>query len=155
MQSIESLCPAGSRSSVFELGFCTIAVVSENTAEVVIHEGVEVSESMVDQCLDVLRASLQVPFCLLVNECHSHSYDFHAQMALGRIDEVLAVALVSDKPLMDMAACSLMRLPRPTRWPMAVFSSRDDALALLNAMQRDDKERPDSENEFSLKLGTG
>jgi hypothetical protein len=38
---------------------------------------------------------------------------------------------------------------------MAVFSSRDDALALLNAMQRDDKARPDSENEFSLKLGTG
>ncbi|MCB1690284.1 MAG: hypothetical protein KDI33_17430 [Halioglobus sp.] len=124
----------------FDLGFCTIDIVSENIAEIVIKEGVEVTGAMVEQCLGVLRGVLEAPFCLLVNECNSHSYDFRAQTALGATDDLLAVALVSEKPLMDMAACCLMRQPRPTHWPMAVFSNREDALALLNALQGGRKE---------------
>tara|TARA_R110000850_G_scaffold239023_1_gene363795 strand:- start:506 stop:775 length:270 start_codon:yes stop_codon:yes gene_type:complete len=89
---------------------------------------------MVEQCFSVLRQSLATPFCLLVNECNSHSYDFRAQTALGAIDELLGVALVSDKPQMDIAVCSMMRLPRPTHWPMAVFSNREDALSMLKAL---------------------
>ena len=119
-----------------ELDFCTIAIMSENVAEIVVHQGVEVSSAMVEQCFALVRKSLRAPFCLMVNERNSHSYDFGAQTALGAIDDLLAVALVSEKPLMDMAACCLMRQPRPTRWPMAVFSSREDALALLHALQR-------------------
>jgi hypothetical protein len=88
----------------------------QNVAEIVVHEGVDLSGAMVEQCFGVLRTFLRTSFCLLVSECNSHSYDFAAQTALGAVDGLLAVALVSDKPLMDMAACSLMRLPRPTRW---------------------------------------
>lgn len=152
MQSVNSTYPSCKTPGAFELGFCTIAIVSENVAEIVVHEGVEVSGAMVEQCFSVLRTFLRTPFCLLVNECNSHSYDFAAQTALGAVDGLLAVALVSDKPLMDMAACSLMRLPRPTRWPMAVFSNREDALALLNALHRGNEERPRTVENFPRAL---
>tara|TARA_B110000503_G_scaffold55185_1_gene88571 strand:- start:21161 stop:21505 length:345 start_codon:yes stop_codon:yes gene_type:complete len=101
---------------------------------------VEVSGAMVEQFFGVLRTFLRTSFCLLVNECNLHSYDLAAQTVFGAVDGLLAVA--SDKPLMDMVARSLMRLPRPTCWPMAVFSNRDDALTLLNGLHRANEVRP-------------
>ncbi|MCB1706455.1 MAG: hypothetical protein KDI17_16430 [Halioglobus sp.] len=135
MLPVKSVYPLKNATHTRELDFCSITIISENTAEIIVHEGVEVSGPMVEQCVAVLRQALTGPFCLLVNECNSHSYDFRAQTALGAVDELLAVALVSDKPLMDVAVCSMMRLPRPTHWPMAVFSKREDALAMLLALQ--------------------
>ncbi|CAA0106755.1 Uncharacterised protein [Halioglobus japonicus] len=134
MPSLERLYPNCDTPGTFDLGFCTVVIHSETTAEVIINEGVEVSGPMVEQCFSLLRGALVSPFCLLVNECNSHSYDFHAQTTLGEIDCLLAVALVSDKPLTDVAACCLMRQPRSTHWPMGVFSNREDALALLNSL---------------------
>ena len=134
MQLPNRVHPLDNTSLTCELGFCRITIVSDNTAEIVVNEGVEVSGPMVEQCFSVLRQSLATPFCLLVNECNSHSCDFRAQTALGAIDELLGVALVSDKPQMDIAVCSMMRLPRPTHWPMAVFSNREDALSMLKAL---------------------
>ncbi len=148
---MQTLRSSGSRCEtpgLFDLGFCTVAIVSEGTAEIVIKEGVEVSGAMVEECFDLLRGALKVPFCLLVNECNSHSYDFRAQTALGATDDLLAVALVSDKPRMDMAACCLMRQPRPTHWPMAVFSNREDALALLNALPRSEQAQAATVKQF-------
>lgn len=136
MQSLERLYPTCDEPGTFDLGFCSIVIHSESTAEVVINEGVEVSGPMVEQCFSLLRGALVAPFCLLVNECNSHSYDFQAQTTLGAVDDLLAVALVSDKPLTDVAACCLMRQPRPTHWPMAVLSNRDDALALLHSLSQ-------------------
>ena len=133
MQSLSrSLQPT---PGIFELDFCTLVIVSENTAEILIHEGVEVSHAMVEQYIDVLRSTLSAPFCLLVNERNSHSYDFQAQTALGATDDLLALALVSYTPTADVAARSLAQLPRETNWPMAVFSNKEDALAWLRAMQ--------------------
>ena len=79
------------------------------------------SGAMVEQFFGVLRTFLRTSFCLLVNECNLHSYDLAAQTVFGAVDGLLAVAVASDKPLMDMVARSLMRLPRPTRWPMVFF----------------------------------
>lgn len=136
MQSLNSPYQTCNTTGAFELGFCSIVILSESTAEIVITEGVDVSGKMVAQCVNLLRATLIAPFCLLVNESNSHSYDFQAQTALGAIDDVLAVALVCDKPPTKMAACCLMQLPRPTDWPMAVFSDRDEAMAMLEEQQR-------------------
>jgi hypothetical protein len=155
MQPLTRSLPPVNAPGTFELDFCSIAILSENTAEIVINEGVEVSGAMVEQCFQLLRALLRAPFCLLVNECNSHSYDFPAQTALGAIDDILAVALVCDKPPMEVAACCLMRLPRPTHWPMAVFSNRDDAMALLKALQGDDEIPTGTVEKFPRVLGIG
>ncbi len=137
MQSHNSPLPPANTPGIFKLGFCTIVVISENTAELLFNEGVEVSSSMVEQTLGVLRSALSAPFCLLVNERSSHSYDFQAQTAAGAIPDLLALAMVSYSPQTDIATDSLTRLPRQTDWPMAVFPNREDALAWLIAMQQD------------------
>ncbi len=137
--SLDSLeKPEGHRlEGARKLGFDVHPMLQDQGIEsvVVINEGVEVSGAMVEQCFELLRTTLRAPFCLLVDECNSHSYDFQAQTALGAIDDLLAVALVCERPPMEMAACCLMRLPRPTHWPMAVFSNRDDAMEMLEALQ--------------------
>jgi hypothetical protein len=155
MQSLNGSYQPSNTAGAFELDFCSIAILSENIVEIVINEGVEVSGAMVEQCFELLRATLRAPFCLLVDECNSHSYDFQAQTALGAIEDLLAVALVCDRAPMEMAACSLMRLPRPTHWPMAVFSNRDDAMALLKALQGDDEIPTGTVEKFPRVLGIG
>jgi hypothetical protein len=134
---MQSLSISFNTPAIFELDFCTLEIVSENTAEILINEGVEVSRKMVEHYIEVLRSTLSAPFCLLVNERNSHSYDFQAQTALGAVPDLLALAMVSYTPTTDVAARSLTQLPRETRWPMAVFPRREDALAWLRAMQPD------------------
>mgnify|MGYP000339053195 CR=1 FL=1 len=65
-------------------------------AEVIVDEGIEINEALVNEFHDFLLQKLAAPFSLLINRKNSYSYTFKAQMAIGKLDEIKAMAVVAD-----------------------------------------------------------
>ncbi|MDD2916194.1 MAG: hypothetical protein PHP70_12850 [Gallionella sp.] len=121
-----------------ELRFGKIILLSSNTAEVIINDGVEMNEAMVNEYHEFLIAHLHAPFSLLINKINSYSYDFAAQASLATIKEIKAMAVVSYSRISVQATESLAAFPREVDWNINIFSNREAALQWLESEQ----ERP-------------
>jgi len=122
-----------------ELPFAKIIILSEDIAEVIINDGVEMNTDMVDQYHDFLLSHLHVPFALLVNKVNSYSYNFEAQQNLATLKEINAMAVVSYNRSTTLATKNLAAFPRNEKWNISIFSSRDEALSWLVSEQEKNK----------------
>lgn len=116
---------------LYELRFGKIILLSSNVAEVIINDGVEMNEAMVNEYHEFLIAHLQAPFSLLVNKINSYSYDFAAQMNLATIEQIRAMAVVAYNRITEYTTESLIATPRKAEWNIKIFSSRETALQWL------------------------
>ncbi|MFC1588898.1 hypothetical protein ACFL3P_01355 [Pseudomonadota bacterium] len=73
-----------------ELSFAKIIILHKDIAEVIINEGVEMTEEMVDQYHAFLISHLKQPFALLINKINAYTYNFAAQEKLATLDEISA-----------------------------------------------------------------
>jgi len=121
--------------TLHELGFGKIILLEDDLAEVIINQGVDLTEKMVDEYHDFLRNHLQAPFSLLVNKLNDYSYTFAAQKKLGIIPEIQAMAVVSYKEATERVTQLLITIPREVVWNLRMFSERDLALAWLYEVQ--------------------
>lgn len=121
---------------LYELRFGKIIRLSNNIAEVIINESVEMNEAMVDEYHEFLIAHLQAPFCLLINKINSYSYDFAAQMNLATIQQIKAMAVVAYNRVAESATVSLIDTPRKVGWNIKIFSNREEALQWLVSVQQ-------------------
>jgi len=122
-----------------ELPFAKIIILSEDIAEVIINDGVEMNTDMVDQYHDFLLSHLHAPFALLVNKVNSYSYNFEAQQNLATLKEINAMAVVSYNRSTTLATKNLAAFPRNEKWNISIFSSRDEALSWLVSEQEKNK----------------
>ena len=114
-----------------ELRFGKIILLSNNIAEVIINDGVEMNEAMVNEYHEFLIAHLHAPFSLLINKINSYSYDFAAQLSLATIKQIKAMAVVSYDRITKHATESLVATPRKVKWNIQIFSNREAALQWL------------------------
>jgi len=124
---------------LYELPFAKIIILSEDIAEVIINDGVEMNTDMVDQYHDFLLSHLHAPFALLVNKVNSYSYNFEAQQNLATLKEINAMAVVSYNRSTTLATKNLAAFPRNEKWNISIFSSRDEALSWLVSEQEKNK----------------
>ena len=123
--------------NVHELSFSKIILLSESIAEVIINEGVELDEKMVEQYHEFLLSHLIAPFSLLINKVNSYSYNFGAQINLATLKEINAMAVVTYNRPAEVATHNLaIAVPRPVEWNLKVFSNRDKALDWLKIEQK-------------------
>ena len=121
---------------LYELRFGKIILLSNNIAEVIINESVEMDEAMVDEYHEFLIAHLHAPFCLLINKINSYSYDFAAQMNLATIQQIKAMAVVAYNRVAESATVSLIDTPRKVGWNIKIFPNREEALQWLVSEQQ-------------------
>ncbi|NQZ23615.1 MAG: hypothetical protein HRT53_16380 [Colwellia sp.] len=123
--------------TVHELPFSKIILLSESIAEVIINEGVELDEAMVDQYHEFLLKHLSAPFSLLINKINSYSYSFAAQINLATLKEINAMAVVTYNSAAELATNNLATaVPREVEWNLKMFTSRDNALNWLQLEQK-------------------
>ncbi|MGB5604488.1 MAG: hypothetical protein WBO14_18850 [Gammaproteobacteria bacterium] len=115
----------------YELPFAKIIMLRDDIAEVMIDEGIEMDNEMVEQYHGFLLAHLRAPFSLLINKINSYSYDFHAQQKLATLREINAMAVVAYNGMTKITTETLASYPRDVKWHLKVFSNRDEALAWL------------------------
>ncbi|MCW9015127.1 MAG: hypothetical protein OQL06_15275 [Gammaproteobacteria bacterium] len=120
---------------LYELEFAKIFILRDDIAEVIVNEGVEMNEAMVDEYHEFLITHLQAPFSLLVNKLNSYTYDFNAQRKLATIKQINVMAIVAYNHITSAVTEALAKFPRDTQWKLQVFSDRDTALRWLISQQ--------------------
>ena len=118
-----------------ELSFGKIDIIREDIAEVVIHDGIEMDEQMVEQYHSFLLSHLQSPFSLLINKINHYSYTFNAQVKLATLKEINAMAIVTYNQGAKSTTKLLASYPREIKWNMNLFSNRERALTWLFSEQ--------------------
>ena len=82
----------------YRLSFCTINICADNIAEVIIDENIEVSIEMVEEHDEFLCSIFKGSFGVLVNKINTYSYAFEAQLVIGLINPMTAIASVNYSP---------------------------------------------------------
>jgi hypothetical protein len=116
---------------LYELPFAKIIILYDDIAEVMIADGIEMDEQMVDQYHDFLLSHLHPPFSLLINKINSYSYSFPAQIKLATLKEINAMAVVAYNRITEISTETLASYPRSEEWNLKIFSNRDEALDWL------------------------
>ena len=119
------------------LSFCTITKIADDICEIVVDEGIEMDEGMVEEYHAFLLANLKAPFSLLINKENAYTYTFAAQKKLAMLDEINTMAVVVYSNISKLSTDTLAySVPRETPWNIRIFEARDDALAWLEKNQQ-------------------
>ena len=116
---------------LYVLPFAKIKILTDNIAEVVIDEGIEMDMVMVDYYHEFLLSHLHPPFSLLINNINSYSYNFKAQNKINTLKEINLIAVVAYDRITMITTELLATYPRPEPWSLKIFSCRGEALAWL------------------------
>jgi len=116
-----------------KLDFANIVILRSDIAEVVVHDGIEITQIMVDQYHDFLLQHLVAPFSLLINKLHSYTYDFSAQKSIANLEQIKAIAVVVYNEVSKASTDSIIKFPREKQWNIEMFSGREMALEWLIA----------------------
>lgn len=116
----------------YELSFANINILSDNIAEVIINDGVEMDLAMVDEYHAFLLSLLTAPFSLLINKLNKYSYDPEALREIATLKEINLMAVVSYSLSTTITTDYLTSFPRDVEWNLKIFGNRDEALSWLN-----------------------
>jgi hypothetical protein len=126
--------------STHHLGFATIHILDPRIVELIVHEGVDITNSMMDIWYDFLKRNVQCPALVLINKLHDYSYTFHAQSRIGESNYVKAVALVTHNKNQELISANLKNMMRamdePPSWEIRTFIQRDEALSWLSYLAK-------------------
>lgn len=122
------------------LSFAAVTLLKPNLAEVIVSKGVEVNLTQVDEYHRFLLTHLNQPFGLLINRKYDYTYSFEAQLKIGNLPEVRAVAALVYNGTSAVSTLTLKNLPDRRNVNMEIFRDRDLALAWLDLqLQNEDK----------------
>lgn len=120
-----------------ELSFGKIIILTDDIAEVIINENVEMNIAMVEKYHDFLLTHLKAPFSLLVNKINAYTYNFEAQLKIATLEEIDKMAVVSYNRVTNVATDYLAQLPRELKWNLKVFNNREQALEWLKSTDQE------------------
>ncbi|MDO5977916.1 hypothetical protein [Flavivirga spongiicola] len=115
----------------YRLSFGTINIINNKLAEVIVDEGVEMDEAMVDEYHDFLLDNLEAPFSLLVNKKHAYSYTFQAQRKIVSLEEIKNIAIIIGSSGALMSIKTLLAINGNTYKNIEMFQKREEALVWL------------------------
>ena len=118
------------------LSYGQIIILQPDIAEVIIDDGIEMDESMVDKYHHFLIEHLVAPFSILVNKINAYTYTFEAQLKLATIPHIHSMAVVTYSHISEVATNSLSNIPRATPWNLRTFPHREQALNWLKQNQQ-------------------
>ena len=111
----------------YNLYFCDFIYHDDDIMEVIVHNNVEINESMAQEYFDFLKTIEPKPSKFLVNRINKYSYTFKANLKLA-----------TSKIPEDVAVVKYGRLPWPIKgfftpklYHLAFFDERDEAINWL------------------------
>ena len=118
------------------LKFAKIILLRHDIAEVVIDENIVMNLAMVNEYHSFLISHLSAPFSLLINKINEYSYEFQAQLAIGNLPQIHAMAVVTYTRKSEITTHLLTTTtPRKKEWNISLFSQRSLALEWLENEQ--------------------
>lgn len=115
------------------LSFCVIHHLDNQVCEVIVHEGVEMDDLMVDEYHAYLEAYYDGPFMLLVNKENNYTYTFSAQQRVADLVNIKAIAVLAYRRSTEIATQALKNFKREHEWNLQIFHDRNLALEWLES----------------------
>lgn len=117
--------------SEFRLSFCEIVPVSDQITETIVDENIEVNNLMIAEYHDWLEQHHDGAIGLLINKQNHYSYSFDAQLEMGVIDRIKAIAVVVPDTSREIAANSILNMGMRKNIAHEIFYSRTKAIHWL------------------------
>ena len=118
-----------------QLSFATINILSENIAEVIVEEGVEISLEMSQEYHAFLEQKFPRAFALLINKLNRYDFSFEAKLNMASHDNLAAIAVIAYSEDGKVSAEKLAHLRQLDGWNLKVFDGlnlgRQDGLDWL------------------------
>ena len=115
-----------------------IVSLPDKISELVVDQGVEMNDELVDELHDYLLAHQAETTGLLVNKKHDYAYAFSTQNKICDLAHIRAVAFVCYRDVSRIITELIAKLPREHPWNFRIFNNYDDGLAWLIAETGDD-----------------
>jgi hypothetical protein len=119
------------------ISFASIKTISGNISEIIVDDGIEIDDAMVDELHDLLIKKYSGDFGLLVNIINSYAYTFAAQQRCATLDHLKVLAFVVYKRSTEVATAPIISRHRKRGKKVDLFYSYDDALNSLMADMAD------------------
>jgi len=117
--------------SNFRLSFCDVIAVCNNITETIVDENIEVDNVMIREYHNWLAAHHTTDFGILVNKKNHYSYSFDAQLEMGMIDSIKAIAVIVPDMAREIAARSILNMRIRKNISFEIFYKRERAIAWL------------------------
>jgi len=105
-----------------KLSFCSINIINENIAEVIVNKSVEISIEMVEEYDDFLSTHFSGDIGLLINRINSYNFSFEAKLTIASHENIKAIAVINYSDESEIFTNKLARLRELDGWNLTCFS---------------------------------
>lgn len=104
------------------LSFAKINILSENIAEVVVDQGIEISLEMSEEYDDFLTEKFPEKFALLVNKVNDYDFSFEAKLSMASHENLIAIAVVTYDEQAKQSVEKVAAIRKRDGWNLKVFN---------------------------------
>lgn len=104
------------------LSFGYINVLSENTAEIIVDDKVEITLEMTEECDDFLASEFDGDIGLLINRINDYTYTYEAKLTVASFAGIKAMAVVTYNQHGESSIQDLLGKRVMDEWNLQVFS---------------------------------
>ena len=118
-----------------QIHFCSFGKMiqyDQHLVEYVVNEGVELTESMVDEAANIIAQHFQFPHISLINKTQSYTYSYSALKVIGKIFSPVATAIFGDCSAAFVSINTIKSLPWNKGWKAQCFADKESAVNWLN-----------------------
>lgn len=107
---------------LYWLSFGAIRKLSDDIAEVIVDNDVVMTLEMVEEYESFLQAHFPRPFGLLINRINNYSYTYEAQLSIGSLENIKALAVVNYHPSAQLSTQRIATIRTVDNWNIKQFS---------------------------------
>jgi hypothetical protein len=122
---------------VQKFSFGEVTLISDDIAEVVANDGVEVTIEMIGEFHELLINQMSRPFMMLVNKRNCYSFTLEAQQYIYSLPDLYAVAVVAYSKVGEETAKGILNFSPPELFQSKVFADRSSALEWLLTLRKE------------------
>lgn len=107
---------------LYWLSFGAIRKLSDDIAEVIVDNDVVMTLEMVEEYESFLQSHFPRPFGLLINRINNYSYTYEAQLSIGSLENIKALAVVNYHPSAQLSTQRIATIRTLDNWNIKQFS---------------------------------
>jgi hypothetical protein len=108
-----------------KLSFCSINILSDVIAEIIVNENIEISLEMVEELEDFLSAKFTQSFGLLINKVHYYSFAFEAKLSIASNANLKAMAVIDYTEEGKSMTADVVKIRKIDGWNLSTFAGEN------------------------------
>lgn len=108
-----------------KLSFCTINLLTDAIAEVIVNSDLEISIEMAEELEDFFAEHFTKPFGVLINKVNHYHYAFEAKLSIGSHEYLKAIAVVNYNEKSQLVTEDIAKTRKIDGWNLQSFSGLD------------------------------